>query len=65
MDTGESSLKKVFPATALTAVLGLDDFEFKGEFLAPEDRREIELPELSGEAKRGPSLIQIDDKLNP
>ena len=37
--------------------------ELKVEFFASKDRREIELPKLSREAKRWPSLIEIHDKL--
>lgn len=43
----------------------LHDFQFEVQFLAPTDGREIKLPELSGEAKRGPALVEIDEKLEP
>jgi len=40
-----------------------DDFELEVQLFAAKDGREIELPEFSGEAKRRPALIEIDEKL--
>ena len=43
----------------------LHDLEFEVEFLAPKDGRKVELPEFSREAQRRPTLIKIDDELQP
>ena len=42
---------------------GFHNLEFKIEFLAAKDRREIELPKFSREAKRRPALIEIHQQL--
>jgi hypothetical protein len=39
----------------------LNDVELELQFLAPNHVAQIELPELAGEAKRRPTLIEIDD----
>jgi len=41
----------------------LNNLELEVEFLAAEDRREIELPEFSGETKRRPALVEIHKEL--
>ncbi len=38
---------------------GFHDLKLKVEFLAAEDIRQVELPKLPGEAKRGPALVKI------
>ena len=41
----------------------LNYLELEIEFLASKDSRKIELPKLSREAKRRPSLVKIHDQL--
>src|SRR6266853_1521839 len=41
----------------------LHGFKFEVKLLAPADRREIELPEFSREAKRRPVLVQVSNEL--
>ena len=46
-------------------VLVFDYFEFEVELFATENHREVELPELPGEAKRGPALVEIYNEFQP
>src|SRR5687768_5565993 len=43
----------------------LYDFEFEVEFFTAADGREIKLPEFSGEPKRRPTLIEVDEEFEP
>ena len=45
-------------------LLRLNDFELKAKFLAPENCRQVELPEFSGETKARPAGVEVDEELD-
>ena len=55
----------VLPALGTDSVLRarFHDFQFEIQFLTTKDARQIELPKLSREAKRWPTLIEVHEEL--
>ena len=59
---GVGAVRSVFSEVALRESL-LHNLKLEVKFFTSEDRREIELPKLSSEAERRPTLIEIHQKL--